>query len=571
MTIKKYFQSTNKINNSRRNLFFLSLILLFAFILRFIGLNWDQGQHLHPDERFLTIVLTDIKIPKNFKEYLNPQISPLNPYNHNYNFFVYGPFPLNIVKISSEILGKTDYHEVHLVGRLFTIILDTLVVLFVFLISKNIFNKKIALFSAFFYSISVLPIQLSHFYTVDPFLNFFIVVCFYLLVLLKNKTKVFLKIVILSLFFAMAIASKISALYFLPVIFITFIFLSSKNRKKLIGYSFLFIFLTIIFFRLNQPQLFSTGNFFNWSFNQQFLNNLKELQSYNKNYFYPPGIQWLKTLPLIFPLKNIILWGTGIPLGFLFIFSIFYTIFHLFNKSFFKKFFVFLILFWILFLFIYQGCQHVTTMRYFLPIYPFFCILSAFSISQFKIFKNYLFKLLLILILLIYPFSFISIYFKDHSRVSASKWIYQNIPVGSNLLTEYWDDSLPLSIGNSHPGLYKTKNISVADPDSQEKSKTIKNELNNSDYIILSSNRFYIPIPNNSDIYPLTTKYYESLFDGSLGFVKIAEFSSYPCLPPFGKAWFCINDTNAEEAFTVYDHPKVLIFKKTSSFNLDAF
>ena len=32
------------------------LIMVVAVYFRFIGLNWDQSQHLHPDERFMTMV-----------------------------------------------------------------------------------------------------------------------------------------------------------------------------------------------------------------------------------------------------------------------------------------------------------------------------------------------------------------------------------------------------------------------------------------------------------------------------------------------------------------------------------
>ena len=39
---------------------FLVLILLAGAYLRTAGLDWDEGQHLHPDERFLTMVESGI-------------------------------------------------------------------------------------------------------------------------------------------------------------------------------------------------------------------------------------------------------------------------------------------------------------------------------------------------------------------------------------------------------------------------------------------------------------------------------------------------------------------------------
>ncbi len=52
------------------------------------------------------------------------------------------------------------------------------------------------------------------------------------------------------------------------------------------------------------------------------------------------------------------------------------------------------------------------------------------------------------------------------------------------------------------------------------------------------------------------------MFQGKLGFQLDKVFESDPGIGPFK-----INDQFAEEAFTVYDHPKVFIFKKMSSYD----
>ena len=88
--------------------------------------------------------------------------------------------------------------------------------------------------------------------------------------------------------------------------------------------------------------------------------------------------------------------------------------------------------------------------------------------------------------------------------------------------------------------------------------------------------------PRLPERYPLTTYYYRELMGcpqdsniikcyyeakpgdtkGKLGFDLVAVFDTFPKLGNFE-----INDQYAEEAFTFYDHPKVLIFKKNENFN----
>jgi hypothetical protein len=55
-------------------------------------------------------------------------------------------------------------------------------------------------------------------------------------------------------------------------------------------------------------------------------------------------------------------------------------------------------------------------------------------------------------------------------------------------------------------------------------------------------------------------RFYRELFAGRLGFVRAKEFTSYPQL--FGVE---LRDGSAEEAFWVYDHPRVMIFRRSTA------
>ncbi len=45
-----------------------------------------------------------------------------------------------------------------------------------------------------------------------------------------------------------------------------------------------------------------------------------------------------------------------------------------------------------------------------------------------------------------WAFAFTSIYTNTQTRVAASEWIYANIPQGTHVLNEHWDDAIPLNL-----------------------------------------------------------------------------------------------------------------------------
>ena len=71
----------------------LILILLAGAYFRFTGLDWDQNQHLHPDERFLTMVETSIAPVDSLSQYFDTQTSTLNPITAGMAFMFTGRCP----------------------------------------------------------------------------------------------------------------------------------------------------------------------------------------------------------------------------------------------------------------------------------------------------------------------------------------------------------------------------------------------------------------------------------------------------------------------------------------------
>lgn len=566
--------------NLATNKIIFLLILMFAAIIRLIDVNWDQGQHLHPDERFLTMVGLDLNLPSSVESYFNPETSPLNPTNildvqgnKKYPFFVYGTFPLITNKLLAILFNNNTYQGFTIQGRLLSAFFDILVVIFVYktteLFEKHYkLDKRTKYFSAFFYAIAVLPIQLAHFFAVDSFLSFFMLAAFYYSLRFYFKQS-FWHILISGILFGFGLASKVTAIFILPLILIFFVLpfinkiISSYTalNKKIVFIGIISI-TTAIFFltsyislRIGDPYVFESSNLFNPQPSKIFIENLNTLKSFESTeVLFPPAVQWLHKPAFIFALWNIAMFGLGVPF---FILTLIGSVNFLAKKN--KL--LWLIIIWSVLFFVYQSTQFVKAMRYFIFLYPFFAIYAANGlITISKIRKQNFIQYPVLLITVIWPLCFLSIYMKPHSRVTASEWVYKNIPNGSKILYEYWDDALPLPLPYE-TNQYTVEQFNVFDPDTDEKWQKMNGQLQEADYYILSSNRGWGSITKVPERYPKMTNFYNDLFSNKLAYKKIKEINSYPSLRYMGIP-FDFPDWWSDESFTVYDHPQIKIFKK---------
>ena len=156
---------------------------------------------------------------------------------------------------------------------------------------------------------------------------------------------------------------------------------------------------------------------------------------------------------------------------------------------------------------------------------------------------------------------------------------------GSAVVNETdYDYPLPFRVDgyDAFGGLYRGDlNLQVYWDDNADKLARFVTTLDQADYIFIPTNHQYGQITRLPERYPLTTLYYRELigcplgeniircyheaqpgmYEGRLGFDLVAIFETFPKLGNFE-----INDQYAEEAFTFYDHPKVLIFKKNGNY-----
>ena len=124
-----------------------------------------------------------------------------------------------------------------------------------------------------------------------------------------------------------------------------------------------------------------------------------------------------------------------------------------------------------------------------------------------------------------YALAFETVYSRPHPAVQASKWINENVPKGSTVITDnHWDEGIPDIYS------YKVRQVPIYDHDSPAKIGKVVDLLLEGDYLVFYSNRTYGSLARLPERYPLSSRYYQALFSEDLGYELEAAFTSYPKL-----------------------------------------
>ncbi|MEN9328140.1 MAG: hypothetical protein RI947_948 [Candidatus Parcubacteria bacterium] len=560
-------------------------LFLIGFALRLYNQRWDNGLQIHPDERAITMFAEKI----HFFDQLDP------------DFFSYGSLPIYLLKALTQFftwLIPTWFtvDAMYTIGRTLSVIFDMGTAYLLFVLVKKISNKKIAVLSLFFYVMAFFPIQNSHFYIVDVQVTFYVTLL--LTLLLRYIEKPTLKNALLvGIVHGLCLAVKITPVIFVPFIIVILLVNQLKKNLGIVknairAFKPLYIYVGSIVLTYLICVPYSILN------HTKYIHDMTEQLRLNSNpYEFPFTLQYVDTTPYIYYFKNIILWGAGPIIAIMAFLGICIALFHYrphtlqkgispFKsiQEFVRRHYipVTIALFYAYYVLII-GRSAVKFMRYMLPVYPFIALMAAIgfyyifiaNIRKLKpIYATSLatFAFIVLSGTVVWTATFMSIYTQPLTRLTASYWINSSIPKNSVLTYEGWDDGLPL-MGSE---LFQHEELALyGQPDDAAKWTLLHAQLAHSDYVILSSNRLYVPIQRLNDCtkykncFPIASIYYKKLLANKLEtreykYKKIAEFAVYPTVPfsklLFGKPIY-IDDQSADESFTVYDHPKVLIFK----------
>ncbi len=536
----------------------LALVSVVAALLRAYNLSWDNGLLFHPDEANLIHATQRLRIP-----------SQLDP-----DFFAYNGFPIYLYRISTDVLAwlqstpdwNSQTENMVMVGRTLSAIFSTLSVVAIYFLGRLVADRLVGLWAAIFLAFNVGMIQTAHFAVTENLMVLFLILLAILTIKSTENSINFRRTSWrIGLLLGLALGTKTTALaYFcIPAVAALVGWLREEQpglhslRAWFLGGSIALAVAGITFclvspYSLLRFDAFRSSMDFEW-----------EVVSGKRDIFYTR--QFLGKRDYWYPFVNLH-WLCGPLLPGACVIGLVHWLAKLSQRRNSLTVLPFL-LFGILY-FLYVGHWHAKFIRYTLLTIPGLCLCAAWFVCRWQQkMENVMWRMLPTALVggscIVWSAMFFTIYLRPDTRLVASRWLVEHAPQNSHMLYEVGDyPILPQPIAAQSN--FSIEGMRVYDPDSDAKVDELARQLATADYLILASPRFYDTIPKTPERFPLTAQYYWGLFNGDLGYHVSATFTSKPTLG----VWQ-VDDNDAEETFSVFDHPNVLILEKFVALTAD--
>ena len=313
-----------------------------------------------------------LELPGSVGAYFDTAQSPLNPHNKGHGFFVYGTFPIFLVRYLAEWLGRNTYDQVHLLGRVVGMLFDLATIALTYRIGAALYDRRIGLLAAAFLAVTVMHIQQAHFFVVDSYLVTFVALTFWFVVQVARRGRR-RDYVWAGLSLGLAMATKLSMLLLAPIVGLGALIwlvrdpqttggvwpvmtpplmplkpddpgLGSASwevalpadaapdaaggraaalaggvlpliQRAVLGLALAGL-VALVVFRVAQPYAFAGPSVFSLRINPLWEDNIRyQADAQSGKVDLPPSVQWANTTPLLFPWRHMVQWGLGWALG----------------------------------------------------------------------------------------------------------------------------------------------------------------------------------------------------------------------------------------------------------------
>lgn len=540
--------------------------------LRLTGTGWDSHAGLNPDERNNTTAMrhsfTALQERPAAGLWFDTDRSPLNPRVGGGRGIVYGDLP-HLLGLGAVLLtGAEAWPEQRRVVRLVSAVADSLTILAVLLAGLLAFPRGRALLAAAvaaaLYAWVPLAIQYAGFFVVDTVMTLAGALMLLLLLAAVRWGRLWL-VAAAGLPAGAALACKISMVAVLPLIpFAAFLACRGRGwRAALAGLAGLLA--SGLAFRVLSPSLFAGPGLSDLAFSPVWLGDLAQLAEQMSGAEQPPHRWlWIGRTPFLYPLSELALWAIGPGLMLAGAVGLVVAVWRGPRAP------ALLLAGMVALVAAYAGRSEVSPLRYWLPLLPAWCVLAVWPLAMLNRPRWAMPGLAVALVLTIgWGQALAGIHRKTHTRIEASGWLRQIARPGMTITNEtWWDEALPWpEAAQPRPATSGQAGFAVlmiTDADDEAKRRRIAATLARTDLLVVSSRRQVQAMTRLPRRFPLTTRYYRALFDGSLCFAPVARFRR-----PFRVFGIEIDDGDAQESWTAYDHPEVRIFARQPCYSED--
>lgn len=531
-----------------RRLWLIALVVFAAFV-RLIGLDWDDRHFYHPDERAIAFAIERLSF---------------SPLQLDPDFFAYGSFPFYVNRAVSSLLGLIDpswgryAHIIH-TGRAVSGVIGVFTVLLTYLLATRLYGWHAGILAGFLLAACPLHIQNSHYITTDVFLTFIVLCTLFFSVQLSQRgwTRDYLYA---GIGIGFAVATKFSALPLLAPFGIACLVRVAIERRffAIVGQALVAIIAVVAAFFIGQPYAF-----LNWA---RFSHDIEEQSRMVRNAgLFPFTNQYVGTPKYFYELEQMVLWGMAPALGLTALAGTGARILAALRE---RSAADFVLLAYVVPYFLVTGWFEVKFPRYLLPIYPILIMWAAALLARAarRSVVGRVMQWSVLGLTGLAAAALLSIYFRPFTQVTASEWVYRHVPAGSTILSQHWDEGFPLPLpgGNRSGQRYVVKQLPYYEPDNSAKIRKLSEDLEGGDYVAFQTKRLYGALTQAAAKFPLSNNYFYLLFAGDLGYELVYSHASRPSLLGFE-----FPDEIADESLSVYDHPKVLIFKNVDRLDAD--
>ena len=555
----------------------LGIILLVAFLLRFIGIQWALPHHFHTDEDVMVYCAERIRTAESIQAMTDDLV-----------FFIYSPLPLYWGALSGFVIDR--FHPIenadprsrvllYTASRSFSAITGALTCIVIYLLGASLGGRGLGLMSALILAFIPIHVRNSHFFTVDvPFTLFASLILLSAVSLWKAPT--LRKAVWGGVAIGFTLLCKYTGAAFFPLLFSVQLFTINQLRRQ--GWS-----LRRIIAYLAIPPLVGAGVFFlldPWIFVNfpRFQETYELLRSLNKGadkplwtYQFmdqPRGVYWFTNLlpaAITIPVMAAAVWGMielirrkqseWVPVA---LFGMWY--------------------------FLAVGLSYMRYIRYTIPLAIPFSLCAAFGLLALKralppgkISRPIVYGIFILVIAFpgLRSMAYLRIFTTEDIRLTAGNFIQETYPestciltdnsafrppIGSELINQPMHTNLSFN-EDRYATRYDRYTIKLLDvygylfdrnvPD-DDKRNYITDRLADVDVIVFSEEA-PVQYSHGFEQHPVMKDFYHRLFSGKSSFRLVSMFQKMPQFGPY--RW---DDSDVELTWRLFDHPASWVFER---------